>query len=179
MKYRSADHAMRAYLRLRAATDGPPGFQLYDDVDRYVEQCARAKCRRKKLPRRKRWRVQDGKWYCKSCGALRPIERVQVLHAAGRDRAAGAEPARDRLADLGIVWRVLSENEERLLFARVVTPRYQDDDPLLAVLRQRWPWGPWRGWDARELGRQVRDVRRKVEARLVGLEMMDGGDLAA
>jgi hypothetical protein len=85
------------------------------------------------------------------------------------------------------VWVALTRDECRLLAVRVtgdprIPPRERvrlEADELLRVLLREWPWGPWRGWDARELARRLKAVRRTVEARLVRLEMMDREDLAA
>jgi len=177
MRYRSADHAMACYLGLLQATDGAPGRRLYDDVDRYLSRCWQRKCKAYRRWRpSQRWCWQDGKMLCKECGAPRQIERVQVLHAAGRERDANTEPARDRLADLGRVFMVLRLDDERLLAARVLTPRRE---ALLPRLRECLPFGPWRAWDDRELGENLKRVRREVEERLEWLDLLASGREAA
>lgn len=167
MRYRSADSAMAAYLRLRETAEAPPGVLRFDSVDSYDDLCRKTRCKGNKRPLPTRfYRGESGRWRCRECNRLRGYERIQVLRPGGRDRDPDALSVRDRLADLAWVFVVLKLDEQRLLEMRVRRGRAG----LLGLLRELWPFGPWRAWEESETSRVLRAVRRKVEERLEDME---------
>jgi len=170
----SPDFAMREYLRWTEAASTPAGLDPVAMRGRYFllrcSECGGAKWRkdsdgvercqqlRTKFTKRRHKRGR----YTKVCGTPRPWRSAVVLkgHVQDNSRRRSGNSQGERIAQLGLVFRVLSEQQHRAFSVYVSKGSY---GVALAYCRLQWPWG---GWTESVLRRLVTEARKLIEARL-------------
>jgi len=170
----SPDSIMRYYLRLTEASATPAGLDPVAMRGRHYllrcPECGGASWRKDKdgISRCQRLRTKFAKRrrkrgrYTKICGTPRPWRSAVVLkgHVQDNSRRRSGNSLGERIAQLGLVLKVLSVQQHRAFSVYVRMGSYPR---ALEHCRSEWPWG---SWTESMLRRLVREARQLVEARL-------------
>ena len=182
---------MRSYLRDLEASSSPPGFDPVAMRGSYfLETCPKCggrkwkadqegvlRCTRRRFKKDQKLsrKLSRRRRRSEPCMTARPSRSAAVLkgHVQGNAPHRSGNSRTERVADLGLLFKVLSEEHFRAFSAYVAKGTYA------AALEHGHAQWPWLGWTDSKLRRLVKEARQEIEGSFRWARLMEQQERAA